>query len=61
MPSNPLTNVLPAKVRLYFYAVLFVAALVFAAWQAADGDWALFIGGLISALGGATAASNVTE
>lgn len=56
---NPLTNVLPPKVRLYFYAALFVAALVFSAWQAADGDWALFIGGVIGALGGATAASNV--
>lgn len=58
MPANPLTNVLPAKVRLYFYAALFVAALVFAAWQAAEGDWSLFIGGVITALGGATAASN---
>ena len=56
---NPLTNVLPAKVRLYFYAALFVAGLVFAAWQASDGNWVEFVGGLISALGGATAASNV--
>ncbi len=58
MSANPLTDVLPARVRLYFYAALFVAALVFTAWQAADGDWAMFVGGLITALGGATAASN---
>lgn len=55
---NPLTNVLPARVRQIAYAVLFVASLVFAVYQASDGDWATFAGGLVSALLGAVAASN---
>lgn len=58
MSSNPLTDVLPAKVRQILYAILFVAALTFAAWQAAGGDWVEFAGGLIVALFGATATSN---
>lgn len=59
--SNPLTDVLPNKARQVAYAVLFVAALVFAAFQAADGDWLQFVGGLITALLGATAASNTNR
>jgi hypothetical protein len=57
---NPLTDVLPAKVRKFAYAILFVAALVFAVYQASDGDWVTFVGGLITSLLGAVAASNVT-
>jgi hypothetical protein len=55
---NPLTDILPARVRRVAYALLFVASLLFAAWQAADGDWLQFAGGLVTALLGATAASN---
>lgn len=55
---NPLTDVLPERIRKYAYAVLFVAALVFAVYQASDGNWVEFTGGLITALFGATAASN---
>ena len=60
---NPLTDVLPAQVRKVCYAVVFVLALLFAAWQASDGDWVEFAGGLITALFGALATSNtgVTE
>lgn len=58
--SNPLTDVLPEHIRKYAYAILFVAALVFACYQASEGDWTLFVGGLITALFGATAASNTT-
>lgn len=60
MPSNPLTDVLPAKVRRYVYAGLFVGALGFSAYQAADGDWKQFVGGVLTALVGATAASNTS-
>lgn len=60
MSANPLTDVLPARVRQIAYALLFVAALVFACYQASDGDWLTFTGGLITALLGATAASNTT-
>lgn len=56
--SNPLTDVLPAKVRKYLYAVLFVAGLGFAGYQATGGDWVAFAAWLVAALGGATAASN---
>jgi hypothetical protein len=56
--SNPLNDVLPARARQIAYAVLFVASLVFATYQAADGDWVEFASGLVTALFGATAASN---
>ena len=56
--TNPLYEVIPAKVRKYVYAVLALAAIVFAAYQASDGDWVQLVGGLIVALTGATAASN---
>lgn len=56
---NPLHDVLPAKARKIAYAVLFVLALAFAAWQASDGDWVEFFGGLITMLFSATAASNI--
>lgn len=54
---NPLTAV-PARVRQIAYAVLFVAALAFAAYQGSEGDWALFAGSLVTSLLGALAASN---
>lgn len=56
---NPLNEVLPPQVRKVIYAVLFVAALVWGAFQAADGDWLEFVGGLIVALTGAMAGGNV--
>lgn len=58
---NPLTDVLPESVREVAYAVLFVLALGFAVWQASDGNWVEFTGGIITALFGATAASNVSS
>lgn len=58
--SSPLTDVLPEQSRKVAYAVLFVLALAFAAYQASEGDWVEFAGGLITALFGATAASNIT-
>jgi hypothetical protein len=56
--NNPLTDVLPEQVRKVLYAILFVLALGFAAWSAAEGDWFEFAGALTTALFGATAASN---
>lgn len=56
---NPLTDVLPDKVRKTAYAVLFVLALGFSAWQAAEGNWFEFVAGLVVTLGNAMAASNV--
>lgn len=56
--SNPLTDVIPAPARKYVYAALALAAIVFGAWQASEGDWTAFVGSLIVSLTGATAASN---
>lgn len=53
-----LTDILPARWRKYVYAVVALAALVWGVWQASGGDWQLFVGGLITALVTATAASN---
>ena len=58
---NPLTDVLPPQVRKYLYAVAFVAAIVWGAYEASAGDWRDFTGALISALVAATAASNITK
>jgi len=56
--SNPLYDALPAQVRKVLYAILFVAALVFACWQAAQGDWLVFVGSVLTALVGLLAAGN---
>jgi len=58
--TNPLTNVLTPKVRAWLYAVLFVASTAFAVWQASDGDWKKFVGGVFAALMGLVAASNAS-
>ena len=58
--SELLRDLLPAKVRLWIYLVLAVAALVFTVWQATEGDVVEFIGGLVTALSGALAAGNTT-
>lgn len=55
---NPLTDVLPPKVRKYVYAVLALAALSLAAYKASEGDWLEFAGLLLGSLGFSTASSN---
>lgn len=56
--SNVLTDVIPVRARKHVYAALTLAAIVFGVYQASDGDWRSFVGGLIVALTTATAASN---
>jgi hypothetical protein len=56
--NNPLTDVLPAQARRVLYAIAFFAALVFALWQASEGNWAEFVGSLLSSLVPLLAASN---
>lgn len=56
--NNPLVDVLSPVVRKYLYALLFLAALVFAAFTAADGDWVVFAGSVVTSLLGLLAASN---
>lgn len=57
---NPLTNVLTPRARGVAYAVLTVLAIVFAAYQASDGDWVEFAGGVLTSLLALTAASNAS-
>lgn len=57
---NPLTAI-PAKARLYVYALLTVAALALSAYKASEGDWIEFAGILLGSLGFGTAASNVDQ
>lgn len=57
---NPLTAI-PAKARLYVYALLTVAALALSAYKASEGDWIEFAGVLLGSLGFGTAASNVDQ
>lgn len=55
---NLLTDVIPAKARKYVYAAVTLAALIWGAFEASQGDWRVFTGSLITALVTATAASN---
>ena len=56
--SNPLEELLPAKVRQVLYAILFVALLAYTAWLAADGDWLKAGASLVSSLIPLLAAGN---
>ena len=58
--SNSLQKVLSPKVRLWLYVIVALTLLVFSAWQVAEGDIALFLGGLLAALVNVLAAGNVT-
>lgn len=57
---NILTDVIPPAGRKYVYALVALASLVWAAYEASSGDWTAFIGGLIVSLSSAMAGSNVT-
>lgn len=57
---NVLTDVIPAKARRYVYAVVTLAALIWGAFEASQGDWRVFVGSVITALVTATAASNTS-
>ncbi len=58
---NPLSDVLPPRVRKIAYAIVFVLSLVFAAWQVGAGDLLVAAGALITSLTSALAASNVSS
>lgn len=58
--SNPLTDVLPAKVRRWIYAIVFLVGLILAVWTASDGDWLKFVAALAVALQSAMAGSNTS-
>lgn len=55
---NPLTDLVPAKYRKYVYAVVAIAAFVYGAYTAANGDWRAMLPALITAALGALAHAN---
>ena len=57
---NILTDVIPPQARRYVYALVALASLVWAAYEASGGDWTNFIGGLIVSLSSAMAGSNIS-
>lgn len=56
--NNPLADALPPKVRKYAYAALSLGAIVYGAYQTANGDWGQVALSVIGTLTGALAASN---
>lgn len=57
--TNPLADLIPAKARKYVYALAALAALVYGAWQAANGDWSEAIPALVGSLLSGLAHANV--
>ena len=57
---NILTDVIPPQARRYVYALVALASLVWAAYEASGGDWTNLIGGLIVSLSSAMAGSNIS-
>lgn len=58
--TNPLEDIVPASWRKKVYAILALAALIWAIYQTSEGDWTQFVSGLLVALTTATAASNTS-
>lgn len=58
---NPLTDLIPAKYRMYLYAVAAAGLFVYSLWKASDGDWSAFAVALVGALAPALAASNTNK
>lgn len=58
--SNPLA-VLPDKARLWLYLLVTLGVMAFTAWQAAEGNWFLAVGGFLVSLQSLMSASNTGE
>lgn len=56
---NPFFDVIPAKARRYVYAAVALFMIGWGAWQAADGDWKVAVGALVTTLTAALAHANV--
>jgi hypothetical protein len=59
--TNPLNQIVPARYRVKVYAVLTLLLLGWTVYQASEGDWRQFVGGLLVALTTGTAASNTRD
>lgn len=55
---NVLHDIIPRKARKYVYAAVAAIALVWSLFEASNGDWKQFTGGLIGALVSIMAAGN---
>lgn len=57
---NLLTDVIPPQYRKMVYAIVTLAAFLFGAWQAAEGNTEVFIASVLAGLTTGMAGSNVT-
>lgn len=55
-----LTELVPRRARQVIYLAAAVGGLVLGLWQAAEGNWTLFAGGLFTSAQGLLAAGNIT-
>lgn len=55
-----LTEVVPRRARQAIYLVAALGGLVLGLWQAAEGNWAIFAGGLFTSAQALLAAGNIT-
>jgi hypothetical protein len=58
---NPLFDIIPARARAYVYAAVALLMIAWGAWQAADGDWKVAVGALVTTLTAALAHANTAE
>lgn len=58
--SAAVEELLPRTVRLYLYVTVSLAGLLFGGWQASEGNWLVFLGGLVVSFQGVLAAGNIT-
>lgn len=54
-----LKDLVPYKTRLWLYLIAGMLSLGLAAWQAADGNWLVFMASIFSTVMNALAAANV--
>lgn len=58
---NPLFDIIPARARAYVYAAVALLMIAWGAWQAADGDWKVAVGALVTTLTAALAHANTNK
>jgi hypothetical protein len=59
LPMNPLFDVIPARARKYVYAAVALFMIGWGAYQAADGNWKVAVGALITTVVAGLAHANV--
>lgn len=59
--SNLLHELLPAKARKIVYALMALVVIVWGIYEASQGDWGQFVGGVVVMLSSLMAASNIQD